>query len=105
MLAIAWESELRPEAILPVQFYGVWHGRRGFSPEHWLLLAVLWQAVDDLRHHRNARRPKGWRLYRDAYRWVASNDRRWPYSFLNVCDVLGLSPGRLRAALLDAGPP
>jgi hypothetical protein len=81
MLAIAWESELRPEAILPVQFY------------------------DDLRHHRNARRPKGWRLYRDAYRWVASNDRRWPYSFLNVCDVLGLSPGRLRAALLDAGPP
>jgi hypothetical protein len=39
-------------------------------------------------------------LYREAYQWVVSDDRSWPYSFLNICDLLGLCAGALRAELL-----
>jgi len=40
------------------------------------------------------------RAFREAYVWVASNERRWPFSFLNVCDMLDLSPQTLRSKLL-----
>lgn len=42
----------------------------------------------------------GREIYADAYSWVASDDLWWPYSFLNVCEALGLSSEFLRAELL-----
>jgi hypothetical protein len=100
MHAIQFEDLLKPEPLLPVQFQHIWSGKCSITPERALLVAILWQAADDLRQHRHARRPKMQRLYRDAYRWVASDDRTWPYSFLNICDLLGLSAGSLRLELL-----
>ena len=41
----------------------------------------------------------------EAYRWVASDDRKWPYSFRNVAEMLDVAPERLRTQLLgDLGP-
>ena len=37
----------------------------------------------------------------EAYKWVASGDRSWPYSFVNLCEALKLSPEYLRAGMLD----
>ena len=105
MLAIRMEDLINPEAILPVQFQYIWHGMRARKPEQMLLVAVLWQAVEDLYKHRDARCRRARRLYRDAYRWVASDDRVWPYSFLNACDLLGLHPGSMRAQLLGPDTP
>jgi hypothetical protein len=34
--------------------------------------------------------------------WFRSDDTRWPYSFVNVCDGLGLSPGAVRRTLSRA---
>ena len=56
-----------------------------------LAKGVLDQAAKDLRKFRAAREPLGRELYRDAYSWVMSNDLSWPYSFVNVCEALGLS--------------
>jgi hypothetical protein len=39
-------------------------------------------------------------LLDESARWIASNDREWPYSFLNICDGLELEPDRLRSGLL-----
>jgi hypothetical protein len=103
MHAIQFEDLLEPEALLPVQFEHVWSGERAMTPERALLVAILWQAADDLLKHRHARHPRTRRLYRDAYRWVVSDDRAWPCSFLNICDLLGLSAGSLRLELLGAG--
>jgi hypothetical protein len=103
MTAIQFEDPLHPETVLPEQFQRMWGGTRTVTPERALLVAVLWQAADDLRAHGNVRRAHSRVLYRHAYRWVTSDDRSWPYSFLNVCDVLGLSAGSLRAELLRAG--
>ena len=69
-------------------------------PEAALAKGVLVQAKQDLRRFRTARDRIGREIYADAYTWVASDDFWWPYSFLNVCEVLGLAPDVLRTELL-----
>jgi hypothetical protein len=65
-----------------------------------LAKGVLDQAKRDLRRFRTARDRIGREIYADAFRWVTSDDSWWPYSFLNVCESLGLSPEVLRWELL-----
>ena len=101
---IPYEELLRPETTLPEQFLGMWHGSQISSPEHGLAVAVLWQAATDLQKFRFAKRRKQQRLYRKAYEWVAVDDRSWPFSFVNLCESLKLSPTYLRAQLLGETP-
>ena len=75
-------------------------GSREVCPERQLAVAVLSQAADDLRKFRHARRGAGYSLYADARKWITSNDRKWPYSFLNLCDALQLAADAIRAELL-----
>ena len=70
-----------------------------------LAKGVLAQAKQDLRRFRGAPDRVGREMHRDAYSWVASNDFAWPFSFLNVCEALGLSPEVQRAELLADTPP
>ena len=98
------EDALVPEFVLPEQFADLWHRSRTISGERALALAVLWQAVLDLHKYRFAKRRRQQRFYMEAYRWVASDDREWPFSFVNLCGWLGFCPERLRAQLLEAGP-
>ncbi len=92
---------LKPEATMPVQFQEMWHGGRPVTPERALVIVVLWQAASDLQKFRFAKSRKQQRLYMEAYKWVASEDRSWPYSFVNLCEALRLSPEYLRAGMLD----
>lgn len=101
---IAQEDLIAPELTLPVQFRDIWHGPGISSPEMILAVSVLGQAANDLRSFRFARQRRRQRLYVEAYGWVASNDRDWPYAFLNLCDALRLSVGRVRAQLLGDAP-
>jgi hypothetical protein len=98
---IAHEDILTPEAALPIQFHAIWSQSRAITPERALALAVLEQARLDLQKYRYARRRRQQRLYRDAYEWVAADDISWPFSFVNICGGLSLSPEALRAQLLD----
>ena len=70
------------------------------NAERKLAVAVLSQAANDLQKFRYARRGVAHSLYADARRWIASNDRLWPYSFLNLCDVLHLAADVIRAELI-----
>jgi hypothetical protein len=98
-----------PEHVLPVQFQDPLRRKKAVSPEVGLAIAVLERAMLDLRDNRWARRRRQQRLYMNAYAWVASEDRRWPYSFCNLCDTLGMHPVAVRARLLGdvvpSGPP
>lgn len=98
--AVIHEDLLLPESTLPTQFTGMWHGSVPVSPERRLLVSMLALAADDLFKYRCARKRRQMRLYRDAFRWVASDDRSWPMSFVNICEVLNISSQRLRAELL-----
>lgn len=99
------DDVLIPEAALPSQFGDIWHRSRAISPERALALAVLWEAVFDLEKFRFAARRRQQRLYWEAYEWVASIDRRWPYSFVNLCELLDMRPNAVRQQLLGAMAP
>jgi hypothetical protein len=66
-----------------------------------LAAGVLKQAAQDLRRFHGATSAIERELYLDAYRWVISDDCSWPFSFLNVCQLLKLAPEILRQDLLD----
>jgi hypothetical protein len=61
-----------------------------------LAAGVLKQARQDLRRFRNATSRIERELYLDAYRWFTSDDCSWPFSFLNVCQLLDLAPEAVR---------
>jgi hypothetical protein len=62
---------------------------------------VLKQAARDLRRFHGAVSAIERELYLDAYRWVMSDDFSWPFSFLNVCGLLNLSPEDVRQELVS----
>ena len=61
---------------------------------------VLKQAAQDLRRFHGAPSKVERELYLDAYRWAISDDCSWPFSFLNVCELLNLPPHVARGELL-----
>jgi len=61
---------------------------------------VLKQAAHDLRRFRAATTGTKRELYLDAYTWITADDWSWPYSFVNVCNLLELCPEVVRAELL-----
>ena len=76
------------------------YGSTGVCPERKLAAAVFCQAANDLQKFRYEGHETGCSLYADARNWIASSDRLWPYSFLNLCDVLHLTADVIRAELL-----
>ena len=61
---------------------------------------ILKQAALDLRRFHGATSGLEREFYLDAYRWVTSDDSSWPFSFLNVCQVLNLAPEIVREEVL-----
>ncbi len=62
--------------------------------------SILKQAKDDLRRFSGATSEVERELYLDAYRWVISDDWTWPFSFVNVCELMGMTPAQLRQELI-----
>jgi hypothetical protein len=98
MVASDWEPSI-PEVLLPEQFADIWN-ERGRGPGEGLAYAVLEQAIRDLRRARYARKRREQRIYMDAYNWIRSDAREHVFSFVNICEVLGLSVDALRDELL-----
>ena len=65
-----------------------------------LAAGILEQATLDLRRFHDGTSAIERELYFDAYRWVISDDCSWPFSFLNVCQVLNLAPETVREEVL-----
>ncbi len=65
-----------------------------------LAAGILEQATLDLRRFHGATSALEREFYLDAYRWVMSDDCSWPFSFLNVCQVLNLAPETVREEVL-----
>jgi len=68
--------------------------RREIVPERRLLLAVFIATLDDLRRYPVTAQP-----YAAAWRWIMSEEERWPLAFRPVCDVLELDAEAVRARL------
>lgn len=78
-------------------------GPRPLSPPQRLMLAVLEDAARVLEKYVDEHSPQGQELYAEAHDWVLASDHSWPFSFVNVCDALGLEVTYIRRGLI--GPP
>ena len=65
-----------------------------------LAAGILKQAAQDLRRFNSATSAVERELYLDAYSWLTSEDSSWPFSFVNVCQLLNLPAESLRQELL-----
>lgn len=88
-----------PDALMPEQYFAGLGKEAGASNERSLMLAILRDAVECYQKYALARDPQGEDLHREASEWIFSNDREWPFSFENICDVLGVSADYVRVGL------
>src|ERR1700720_3273925 len=65
-----------------------------------LAAGVLKQAAQDLRRFHGATSAVERELYLDAFSWITVDDSSWPFSFLNVCQLLNLTPDIVRQELV-----
>jgi hypothetical protein len=71
------------------------------DPERALLFAVLEDAVLNFQKYLFSERETETHLFKEAEEWISREDRAWPFSFINVCDSLGIHPHYLRKGLLQ----
>ena len=71
--------------------------------ERRLLLAVLEDGIRTFLKYAQARHGRGLNLQREAFAWLTTTDRREVFSFENICETLGIDPGRLRDRVLAEG--
>jgi len=74
-------------------------GSARLTPTRRLMAAVLEDAVHELTHPGGGSARARGRRCDEILAWFASDDDTWPFSFVNVCDALGIAPTRLRAQL------
>jgi hypothetical protein len=74
--------------------------RQMSQPERRLLFAILSDAIVRFRRLATAPRHATTEL-REAERWIRSDDREWPCSFVNVCEALDIAYAPLRRAVLQ----
>jgi len=65
-----------------------------------LLLAMLEMATEDFQKYILATDPQGKALFQEAEEWILTSDRRWFFSFDNICRHLNLSPSYIRRGLM-----
>jgi hypothetical protein len=95
------EEEFDP--LMPAQWYADAGRGAAMQPEKRLMFAVLSDAVDIVMTPRGTTNIRRRMLFHETAAWIRSDDREWPYSFVNLCDALGFDPGRLRAGLARFG--
>jgi hypothetical protein len=71
------------------------------QPERRLLVAVLHDAILSFTKYRRCLSVRGRRLFAEVEAWFASDDGSWLFSFVNICETLGVSAQRIRAALSE----
>jgi hypothetical protein len=89
-----------PDIVLPEQFFDGARRDSYISGEKALMLAVLEDGIRCFQEHLRNPRSNPRLLSQQAEAWIRAIDYDWPFSFVNVCETLGIDPSALRAALL-----
>jgi hypothetical protein len=95
---IAFLSE--PDTLGIRRYLDVWRGTGYLQPEKRLMFAVLQDAIECFQNHKFEQRAKVTNQFLDTERWIFLDDREWPFSFLNICEAVGIDSDYLRKGLL-----
>jgi hypothetical protein len=88
-----------PDTLLPIQYFEAMRRKHLLEGEKRLILSVLEDAVDCFMKCIESPTNKGQRLFRDADEWINLEDKRWVFSFDNVCEMLDINADYMRAGL------
>ncbi len=83
----------------PEQFFESYRAVSPVAAEERLMLAVIENAMGTYQKYAFARDRRGRGLIAEAAGWIRADDGSWPYSFINICHVLGLESAHLRSGL------
>ena len=72
---------------------------RSMRPEEGLAIAVLEDAVRTLQRYADTDDRAARTLVAEVDEWFACNDTHHPFTFVSICDVLGLDAGYVRSGL------
>jgi hypothetical protein len=92
-----YSSLFQPDVILPSQFAGH-RGAQAHGERH-LMMAILEDAINCYRDYMLATRESDRRLFREAEEWIMAEDQGAPFSFKEICLVLGIDPEYVRDGL------
>jgi hypothetical protein len=87
--------------IVSAYYSGVAGRGEHLVPERALLLAVLADAIHCFLHDRMAHDRVGQQRFREAESWIYRRGRDWPFTFENVCDLLGIEAAYLRRKIIE----
>jgi len=90
-----------PDTLLPIQYFEAMRRKHLLEGEKRLVLSVLEDAVECYMKCIDSSTNKGQRLFRDAEEWINLEDKKWVFSFDNVCEMLDVNPEYLRRGLRD----
>jgi hypothetical protein len=93
-------SLFQPDSLLPVQYFENFRRKVQTEPEKRLMLAVLEDALVCFQKHFSSRGGRGLRLFRETEEWIFRGDNGQPFSFANICEVVGFDPEYMRQGLL-----
>ncbi len=88
-----------PDTLLPIQYFEAMRKKHLLEGEKRLILSVLEDAVECYMKCIDSATNKGQRLFREAEEWINLEDKRWVFSFDNVCEMLDINPEYMRAGL------
>ena len=93
-------SLFQPDSLLPVQYFENFRRKVQTEPEKRLMLAVLEDALACFQKHFSSRGGRGLRLFRETEEWIFRGDNGQPFSFANICEVVGFDTEYVRQGLL-----
>jgi len=88
-----------PDTLLPIQYFEAMRRKHLLEGEKRLILSVLEDAVECFMKCIDSATNKGQRLFRDADEWINLEDKRWVFSFDNVCEMLDINAEYMRGGL------
>ncbi len=88
-----------PDTLSMQRYFDSWSGTGYLQPEKRLMFAVLLDAVECFQKYPFARGNKSSGLLKDAEEWIFEDDHDWPFSFINICDIVEIDPHYLRKGL------
>ena len=86
-------------AVLPEQFHSSPRQHYHDRGEVALMQAVLEDAIECFEKQFGTPRFRDYRIAREAEQWLFTDDYQWPFSFVNICSVLGTDPEYIRRGL------
>jgi hypothetical protein len=89
----------QPETLLPAQFFAALRQKESAQGERRLMMAILEDAVECFQKYFWATDSRSRQIRADAEQWLLSDDTSWIFSFVNICDTLGIHPLFLRRGL------